>query len=130
MLWKPGDSLPCSFNLATGPYPERHESSTLSVTSILILSCHLYLGLLSDIFFFWPSQPRSYKHSYSPHAYCMLFPPHLGLDHSIYIWRIVQVSKFPYMSFSPACYYSFPSCPDILFSTLFSNKLILDVFFH
>jgi hypothetical protein len=51
---EPEGPLPCSQELTTGPYPERQETSshlsTLFLTSILILSSHFHLGILSDLF--------------------------------------------------------------------------------
>jgi len=41
-------SLPWS--PATGPYPEPGPSIPVSLTSILMLSFHLHLGLSSDLF--------------------------------------------------------------------------------
>jgi hypothetical protein len=51
---EPEDSLPCSQQPTTGPYPEPDASSThiltVSLRSILILSSHLRLGVPSDLY--------------------------------------------------------------------------------
>jgi len=45
-------SIPCLQEPATGPYPEAHSTSLhpISLTSILISSSHLHLGLYSVFF--------------------------------------------------------------------------------
>jgi hypothetical protein len=49
---EPEGSLPRSQEPSTGPYPEPDQSNSypISLRSILILSTHLRLGLLSGLF--------------------------------------------------------------------------------
>jgi len=52
---EPEASLPCSQQLATGPYPEPAESTShfpipVRLTSIQVLSSHLHLSLLRGLF--------------------------------------------------------------------------------
>jgi hypothetical protein len=70
-------------------------------------------------FSFWFSQPKSYMHSSSPHAFYMPWPSHPPwINHSNYItWRI-QVMKLLILQFSPTSYHLIslwskysPQCP-------------------
>jgi hypothetical protein len=100
---EPEGSSTCSQEPSTGPYPEPHRSSPyhpISLTSSLILSTHLRLGLSSVFLSFWLSHqyaiciPRLTRPCYTP---C---PSHLSwLDNSNYVWRGVQVMKLLIMRF-------------------------------
>jgi hypothetical protein len=80
-----------------------------SLRSILILSCHLHLVLISLL----PSgiPPELYMHSSSSSSLCVLhvLPSHPPcLDHSNYIWRKVQVMKLLIKQFSPTSHQFIP----------------------
>ena len=47
---EPEDSLPCSQDPVTCPYPELDQSHPTFWRSILVLFSHLRLGLQSDLF--------------------------------------------------------------------------------
>jgi hypothetical protein len=71
------------------------------------LSNHLRLGLPSGLF------PSGFPHQYPtctpllPHSCYMLCPSlPTWLDHSVYVWRRVQVMKLLIMQFSPtSCHF-------------------------
>ena len=92
---EPEGSLPRWQVPATCPYPESDQSSPCppptSWLSILILSSHLRLGLLSDSF---PqvSPPKPCKHLSFPHTCYIPHPSHSSLfDHPNIIWWGVQI---------------------------------------
>jgi hypothetical protein len=116
---EPEGSIPCSQEPPTGPYPKPYQSNPshpISLRSIIILSNHLHLGLLSGLF---PSGfPTNILHSipllphscYTPHllTYCkynffcethnflQLFVSCLYLYSCLIIswnWRTTKVSK-------------------------------------
>jgi hypothetical protein len=101
----PKSLLPCSQEPSTGPCPV-HTTASYFLTSILILSIHLRLGLPSGLF--TSGSPQiSYMHSFSPHSCYMLCPSHPPwLYHSNYIWWRVKAMKLLIMQFSPtSCHF-------------------------
>jgi hypothetical protein len=94
----------------------------ISLRSILILFSQLRLGLPSGLLL-TAFPPKPYMHSTSPHTCFMPRPSHRPwLDHCDYTWRRVQFIKLLIMQYSPASITSFLFDPNILLSTLFSNK--------
>jgi hypothetical protein len=104
---EPECSLPCSQEPSSRPYPEPNKSNqyhtilylSLSLTSILILSTHLLLGLPSSLFLLAFHQypiciPLLRYSCYLPYP---SHPP--WLDHSNYTWRRVQVMNLLIMQF-------------------------------
>jgi hypothetical protein len=67
---EPENSSPCSQEPSTGPYPEPDPSSpyhsSLSLRSLLIISIHLRLGLLSGLFSFGFPTNILYAFLFSP----------------------------------------------------------------
>jgi hypothetical protein len=123
---EPGGSSPHSQQPATGPYPEPGESTPhpppqpISLRSILIPSFHLRLGLLSCLFLL-AFTPNPCTLPYVLHAP----PPFILLD-----WMCLMIFGYVYVLWSsPLC--NILHCPvtssllgpNILLSTLFSNKL-------
>jgi hypothetical protein len=103
---EPEGSVPCSQEPSTGSCLEPHQSNSyhsISLTSILILSIHLRLGLPSGLF---PTGFTTYI-LFSPHSCYMSCPSYLHwLDGSNYTWRSVQVKKLLIMQFSPtSCHF-------------------------
>jgi hypothetical protein len=94
--------------------------------SILILSTHFVLVLLVGSFpmaFLTTTYIRS---SFSPNSCYIPRPSHRPwLYYSNYTWRRVQITKLLVCSFLHPPVILFFFCPNILFSTLFSNTLNL-----
>jgi hypothetical protein len=99
---EPEDSLQCSQESSTGPYPQPDQSHPTSPRSILILCTHPFHGLTSGLL---PSGFHTnilYAFLFSPiRTTC---PP--WLDHANYTWRRVQVMKLFIMLFFPtSCHF-------------------------
>jgi hypothetical protein len=85
-----------------------------------------YVLVFLVVSFFLAFPPISCMHSSSPHSCYMPCPSHPPwVDHSNYTWQGIQVTKFLTMQFFQSPVISSPFCPNILFSTLFSNILSL-----
>jgi hypothetical protein len=82
-------------------------SHPISLSSILIVSTHLRLGLPSSLFF-WLSHQYSICIPLLPPSCYMPCPSHPPwLDHSTYTWWRVQVTKLLIMQFSAAsCHFT------------------------
>jgi hypothetical protein len=117
---EPEDSLSCSQEPSTGPYPKPDQSSPyhaiLSLSAILILFTHLCPGLLSGPF---PSGfPTNILYAF------LLFPasymPRPSHPHCLYLsnytWQSVQVMKLLIMQLSP------PSCHFIPLRPKYSHQ--------
>ena len=127
---EPEGSLQRSQVPTTLPYPKPDQSSpfppSTSWRSILILSCHLYLGLLSGLI------PLSFptKTLYAPHLYpiCVTCPPHLillNLITQIIFGEECRLLSSLLCSFLHSPVTSSLLGPNILINTLFSNTLSL-----
>jgi hypothetical protein len=89
------------------------------------LRCVLHVSNISP-FGFWLSHQYPIcipLLPYSPYMPCLSHPP--SLHQSNYIWRGVQVMNFLITQFSPISCLFISLVPNILFSTLYSNILIL-----
>jgi len=111
---------------ATGPCSEPDAASPylfhpISLRSILILSWHLQLGLLSFIF---PSGFQN-KIVFASHVWYMPYPSHKPWHHNPYniLWS-VQVNEAPHYSHFQLPATSSLLGPNILISTMFSDVLI------
>jgi hypothetical protein len=97
-------SLSCSQEPSIGPYPKPDRSSPhhpIPLSSILILSTHLHLGLPSGLFPSGFPINVPYIFLFSPHSCYMPCPSHPPwLDHCHFVWRKVQVMKLLIMQFS------------------------------
>jgi hypothetical protein len=101
---------------STPPHPN-------SLRSILIISTHQRLGLLSGLF---PSgfRTRPCMYSSSPRKFYKHFQFHLPwLDHSNYIWPRLRVMKLLITRFSPTFYHFIPLRSKYSPQHLFSNDL-------
>jgi hypothetical protein len=123
----PAGSFPCLQESAIGPRPDSHKFSShprpITLRFILILSTHLRPCLSSRLY---PSGflSEQWMHLYVSHSYCMtcLFLP-TWHDHSMSIWRGIQVTKLFIMLFLSALPYSICLRPKYPLCTLFPSPL-------
>jgi hypothetical protein len=123
---EPEGSLAPSQKPSTGPYPEPDQSSPYTpsyLSSIVILSSRLRLGIPNCPPSFWGSHQNPICIPLLTRACCMPSPSHPLIVHSNYTWRRVQVMKL--CSFIQPPITSSLFGPNILPSTLFSNTLSL-----
>jgi hypothetical protein len=124
-------SLLCSYQAATGPDPQRDEPNpnppnSVSKEAIVMLSCHLCLGLQCGLFSSDFPTKFLYKLLISPiHATCPVRPIFLH-----FFILVIFGEKYKLCSSSLCNFHQVPVTsslfgPNIILTTLFSNTLNL-----
>jgi hypothetical protein len=122
---EPKNALPHSQQLSTCPYSELDQS----IPPNLIAPRSIW------VFFSFPPDflPTNYTRSSSPHS-CFMPCPSPQLDHSIYTWRRLEITKLRAMQILPPLHPSATSSlfsPNNLLNTLFCvPSLMSETKFH